>query len=89
TTSFQVLIEGVVRASFMSYKIFSPECEAYISTELPITSSTTTPAPRPCPIVAQFRCTGTNVCIDKDKDRCGPCNFEKNDCGWEDVSWST
>ncbi|MCC7159812.1 MAG: hypothetical protein IT281_09760 [Ignavibacteria bacterium] len=74
TTPFQVLIEGVVGASHVSYMglddtIFSPECQAYTSTELPITSITTTPAPKPCLIAAQFHCTGTNICIDKDKVR--------------------
>ncbi|CAF4758951.1 unnamed protein product, partial [Rotaria socialis] len=108
TTAFQVLIEGVVGIGYMGDiglddTVFTPECSAYTSSELPITTITTTQAPTPCPIAAQFRCTGTDICIDQnkicdftadcpdasDEDRCGPCNFEKDDCGWEDVSWST
>ncbi|CAF5182334.1 unnamed protein product, partial [Rotaria magnacalcarata] len=72
TTAFQVLIEGVVGTSYLSDiglddTIFTPECSASTSSELPITIITTTPAPIPCPIAAQFRCTGTNICIDQDK----------------------
>lgn len=74
TIPFQVLIEGVVGTSFLSDiglddTVFSPECEAYSSPELPTTIITTTVAPIPCPIPEQVRCNGSNICINKDQVR--------------------
>ncbi|CAF4018778.1 unnamed protein product, partial [Rotaria sp. Silwood1] len=33
--------------------------------ETPIT--TTTAAPKPCPIAGQFRCVGTDMCLEKER----------------------
>ncbi|UJR31098.1 hypothetical protein I4U23_018606, partial [Adineta vaga] len=82
--------------------IFSPECEPSPLSDLPETTTIITTTPKVCPVADQVHCPGTDICIDKDKicdftadcpdasdeDRCGPCNFEKDDCGWEDVSWT-
>jgi hypothetical protein len=73
TTPFQVLIEGVVGSSFLSDiglddTVFTPDCEFYSSSELPITTmTTTTAAPQPCPVADQVRCPGTDICIDKER----------------------
>jgi hypothetical protein len=72
TTPFQVLIEGVIGQSFLSDiglddTIFSPECEAYSSSELPITIITSTTTPTPCPVANQVHCAGSDICIDQDK----------------------
>jgi hypothetical protein len=67
---FQVLIEGVVGTSFLSDiglddTIFAPECNAYSSSTLPITTITSTIAPKPCDVPDQVRCAGYDICIDK------------------------
>ena len=71
TTPFQVLIEGVVGASFLSDiglddTVFTPECESYALLELPMTTIDSSTTAKPCPVANQIHCTGTDICIDKE-----------------------
>lgn len=74
TEPFQVLIEGVVGATYASDigvddTVFTPECEYYPYLELPTTIITTTITPKPCPIPEQVHCAGSNICIDQNRVR--------------------